>query len=42
MEKRVFVEYKNKLTVGSSEKVGKAFFKNKNNIILRKFSVLAL
>jgi hypothetical protein len=34
MEQYVFMQYKNKLIEGSSEKVNKLTFYNKNNVIL--------
>jgi hypothetical protein len=35
MEQRVFMKHKNKLTEGTSEKVNRALFKNKTNVILQ-------
>jgi hypothetical protein len=35
MEQRVFMQYKNKLMEGSSEKVNRALFQHQNNVILR-------
>jgi len=35
MEQDIFVKYKNKLTDGTSEKVKKNYFWNKNNVILK-------
>ncbi len=39
MEQHVFMQYKNKLMEGSSEKVNGALCQNQNNVILRSFIV---
>ncbi len=35
MEERIFIQSKNKPIVGSSEKVSKTIFLNKNNVIMK-------